>query len=300
MKTFRKKNDAFTIVELLIGTSISLLVGLFIAYTLVTGSLLFAKNTATNLSHNSLRNAIDRMEQDITRANGGFTLVSPTGAVITSGQAAGVVFDQVIGNPYIVTAPTANGIIATTASITITRSTATADSTPPLPTTDDVLLLDGGETARLRVASTAAGGKSGNQQPITVTLTNAVGKIIDWSPPVVKYCKLIRKCAYVVVPVAGRNELRYFPAAEAIINFSTATNYTLVDENFGTDAGDSTPFSTTVLTGTASKGSGTRDFLKMTVRIRIQGYDQFLQKREANNFSSAQRVEFLMSPRILD
>ena len=300
MTTFRIKNNGYTLVELLVGVSVSLFVGLFIAYTLVTGSILFAKNTATNLSHNSLRNAIDRMEQDITRANGGFTLVSATGAVVTGGQAAGVVFDQVIGDPYIVTAPTANGIIATTASLIITRSTATPESTPAMPDTDDILLLDGGETARLRVASTSAGAKSGNQQPISVTLTSAVGKIIDWSPPVVKYCKLIRKCAYVVVPVAGKNQLRFFPSAESIVNYSTAANFILIDENLGTDVSDSTPFSTTVVTGTTSKGSATRDFLKMTVRIRIQGSEQAMQKREANNFSSAQRVEFLMSPRILD
>lgn len=302
MTPLRTKTNAYTLVELMIGASISLFVGLFIAYTLVTGSILFAKNTATNVTHNSLRTAIDRMEQDLTKANGGFTLVSPTGAVVTAGQAAGVVFDQVIGNPYIVTPPTANGIIATTSSLTITRSTNPLAS-PMIPQVDDVLLLDGGETARLRVANVSVGANSGAplyQQPLTITLTSAVGKVIDWSAPIVKYCKLVRKCAYIVIPATDKNELRYFPTAESILNYATAANYVLVDDNVGMDAGDSTPFSRATVTGTAAKGTAARDFLRMTVRMRTRGYDQSMLKREANKFSSSQRVDFVMTPRIND
>ena len=307
MHTLRKKNHAFTIIELMVGASVSLAVGLFIASTVITGSILFAKNTATNLTHNSLRSAIDRMEQDITMANGGFTLVTVNGATVAAGAAAGVVFDKVLGNPYLVTPPTATGIIATTSAVTITRTTA-VDATytparsysPPLPATDDVILIDGEDSTRLRVWSAAAGAVDAttSSQALSITLTSPVGKAIDWVAPSTKNAKLVRKSAYVVVPVGARNELRYYPTAEGIVDYSLAAGYVVIENNIGTDAGDNTPFSTTTITGTASRGSPTKSFLKMTVRIRTQGYDQVMLKREANKFSSVQRVEFLMFPRV--
>ena len=95
--------------------------------------------------------------------------------------------------------------------------------------------------------------------------------------------------AYVVTPVGGRNELRYFADADAVTNFSTSTAYSLVIKNVGIDTGDSTPFSM------ASQDGGS--YLKVTLRVRSDQYGQRLSTLEKNKYSSIQRLEYLMDPR---
>ena len=99
----------------------------------------------------------------------------------------------------------------------------------------------------------------------------------------------MRRVAYVVVPSGGMNELRYFPAAENIANFSTAAGYTLVLRNLASASGDETPFSYQTFQG--------KDFLRFVMRVRSDRYDQRLLRYEKNQFSSIQRIDFLLSPR---
>lgn len=278
----------FTLAEVLIAASIGGVVALFIG-TFVSGSaLLFAKNISTNITHNSTRSTIERLAQDISQADGAVSLITATGASVASGQAAGIKFDVLCGNPYVVAHPGGTGLSASASSFTLKRTT-NAIAQPPIPTVSDVILADDATAVRLKVQTATTGATAGSVQDVAITLQSAAGTAIPWASTSIKSARVVRRVAYVVVPSGGKNELRYFPAAENITNFSTDTNYTLVLRNLAVASGDDTPFSYLNFQG--------RDFLRFVLRVRSDRYDQRLLQYEKDKFSSLQRIDFLLSPR---
>lgn len=278
----------FTLAEVLIAASIGGVVALFIG-TFVSGSaLLFAKNISTHITHNSTRSMIERLAQDISQADGAVSLITATGASVASGQAAGIKFDVLCGNPYVVAHPGGTGLSASASSFTLKRTT-NAIAQPPIPTVSDVILADDATAVRLKVQTATTGATAGSVQDVAITLQSAAGTAIPWASTSIKSARVVRRVAYVVVPSGGKNELRYFPAAENITNFSTDTNYTLVLRNLAVASGDDTPFSYLNFQG--------RDFLRFVLRVRSDRYDQRLLQYEKDKFSSLQRIDFLLSPR---
>ena len=278
----------FTLAEVLIAASIGGVVALFIG-TFVSGSaLLFAKNISTHITHNSTRSMIERLAQDISQADGAVSLITATGASVASGQAAGIKFDVLRGNPYVVAHPGGTGLSASASSFTLKRTT-NAIAQPPIPIVNDVILADDATAVRLKVQTATTGATAGSVQDVAVTLQSAAGTAIPWAATSIKSARVVRRVAYVVVPSGGKNELRYFPAAENITNFSTDTNYTLVLRNLAVASGDDTPFSYLNFQG--------RDFLRFVLRVRSDRYDQRLLQYEKDKFSSLQRIDFLLSPR---
>lgn len=279
------------LVELMVATSAGLVVLLGVAYFMTSSSLLFAKNISTNLSHNSLRFSLDKMVQAVNVANGSVTLVTTAGAAVSNGTAAaGIVFDQFLGSPYVVTHPGGSGFSSSATSLSITRST-NASASPPLPQAGDVLLLSDEEATRLKVQSVTAGAIDATtlRQTISVTLQNGIGTALSWDASTLKTATLVRKVAFVVMPNGARNELRYYNTAEAIANFSTSTTYSVVTNNIGVDSSDATPFTLTTVNG--------RDMISMVLRVRAGQYANRLSTREANNFSTVERVSLLLMPK---
>jgi hypothetical protein len=288
MRKSSSHKRGIALVELLVAAGAGATVLLGVAYLTTSGSLLFAKNVSTNLSHNSLRGSLDKLVQSVDQALGTITPINTAGVAVTAGtKAPGVIFDQYRGGPYVVTHPGGAGLTSSATSVTLTRSV-DALAAPPVPIAGDVILLNGAETTRLKVQSVAVGGISGAQrQTLTVTLQNAAGTAISWDPNTVKTAKLVRRVAFVVVTNGPRNELRYFNNAETITNFGTSSNYSLVTNNVSTTTGDATPFSMTSVSG--------RAFLSVDLRIRAGQYANRLSTKEANSFSTVERVSLTLT-----
>lgn len=124
MSILQKKQQAgYTLAEIMVASGASVVVGLAIYATLNSGMILYAKNTAQNLAHDSARIAVNRMLHDIhhavsipqlghidTRTPGTYTAPAgswvPSGTNVTfyadngtTGPSAGVAF-QMMGSPY--------------------------------------------------------------------------------------------------------------------------------------------------------------------------------------------------------
>lgn len=290
MRKSTTHNQGIALLELLVAAGAGATVLLGIAYFMTSGSLLFAKNVSTNLSHNSLRGALDKLVQSVDQAFGSVTPINTSGVAVAAGiKAPGVRFDQYRGGPYVVTHPGGSGLGSSATTVTLTRSV-DAMASPPVPLPGDVILLSGAETTRLKVQSVAVGGISGSQrQAITVTLQSPVGANIQWDASTVKTAKVVRRVAFVVVPNGPRNELRYFNNAEAITAFATSTDYSLVTNNIGMATVDATPFSSSTISG--------RNFLSVDLRVRAGQYANRLSTKEVNNFSTVERVSVTLSPK---
>ena len=278
----------FTLIEIMVAAGIGAVVVLFIGTFLSGSALLFAKNVSTNVTHNATRSALDRFAQDISQADGAVALISTTGATVASGQAAGIRFDVLRANPYVLAHPGGTGLSAAATGFTLKRTT-NAVAQPPIPAANDVILADDAGAVRLKVQTATAGSTAGSVQDVAVALQSAAGTAIPWASTSIKGARVVRRVAYVVVPSGGKNELRYFPAAENIADFSTATGYTLVLSNLAVASGDGTPFSFQPFQG--------GNFLRFVLRVRSDRYDQRLLRYEKNQFSSIQRIDFLLSPR---
>lgn len=279
----------YTIAELTIAAGLAVVVSGFIATFLSTTTLLYAKNASTNLTHQSIRSSLDKMVQDVTAANGAIKLITPTGVSVAAGSAAGMRFDVLRGNPFVVLPTSAGaGLPAGTTTLVLQRST-DGMASPAKPELGDVLLIDGATDKRLLVQSSIYGSTSGSVQNISVTLQAPLATAIPWTAAATKVARNVRPVAYVVVPSGSNNELRYFWGCEGVTNLATASTFYRVIVNVGLMAGDETPFSFVPAQG------GT--FLRTVLRVRSDRYDTRLANKEANKFSAIQRIEFLMTPR---
>lgn len=116
-----QKEQGYTLADIMVATALVTVVGLIGFYALNSGTILYAKNTAENLAHDSNRIAVNRLLHDIheavsipqlghidTRTPGSYTAPAgswvPSGTSVTfyaetgTGPAAGVAFQQ-MGSP---------------------------------------------------------------------------------------------------------------------------------------------------------------------------------------------------------
>jgi hypothetical protein len=291
-RTISSMTAGLTLVELVTTMACGILVMAALAMLLSTGTMLFAKNVATNASHVAMRTALDRIGLAVTSAAGQPSLVGVTGNAVSSGSAAGIRFDQSLGGPYVVAHPGGAGISAAASTVTVTRSLHSLAS-PPLPAAGDVLLVDGVPNVRLRVSSVAPGVvDAADRQQLVVTLDAPPGVAISWANTTTKIARLVRAVAFVVVPVNGRNQLRHFSNAETITNFGLASNYSVICDNIGIGSADKTPFSLSI-----STDSSNRKYVDLGLRIRAREYDVRLASQEKNSFSSVMGLNVTLSPK---
>ncbi|MDB6150367.1 MAG: hypothetical protein JWQ44_1815 [Chthoniobacter sp.] len=278
----------FTLVELLVSGAIASTIGIAVFMFMHAGMFLAAKNLSLNLTSNSMRTALDRVENVLQQGDNNPSLIDATGAPATA-PAAGVKVDQFLGAPYVVTAPV-TGLPATTTSMTLTRST-NALASPPLPKAGDVIRIDGTDaTVRPRVASVVVGAINSARQPITVTLTEPLGTPVIFVSSTVITAKLVRPVAFIVLPNGSRKELRYYDRFEPVPNVHDATQYVVVSDQIGLQGEDATPFSMSQIAG--------KNFVAFSLRVRASDYDRRLFGKQVDEFNTFSRVETYVRPKV--
>ncbi len=280
----------FTLVELMVGLAILAIAG-SLAYTiLISATTLLAKNLSINTSNTTVRDALDRVYAEISQANGLPVLLNADGSTASnaSGPAAGIRFDHYKGAPYIVTNPSGSGLSATATSFQMKSSTNSLAS-PPTPVNNDVVKI-GDSTARPLVASSSAT-ISGGLQTITVQLQGPIGQAIPWTTSIQETAYVIHREAFIIVPVSGRAELRFYPNAETLAssNYNNASTYAVLTREIGTATGDTTPFSLVT--------NGITKFLNIAMRVEDHGFNNYLSTRQAKEFNTFLRVDTMVRPR---
>jgi type II secretory pathway pseudopilin PulG len=100
MKLPHQRLTAFTLVEIMVTTSIIGVVGLIIFSLLNTGLILGAKNTAVNTAHQQARIAMMRMLQDLHSTVSQPYLIDTSYNQVATTSAAGISFQTWWGGPY--------------------------------------------------------------------------------------------------------------------------------------------------------------------------------------------------------
>lgn len=280
------KRSAFTLVEILVGAAISSIIAVAIFSLMNAGMILSAKNLSINLTSNSMRGALDRVEQIVQRGDTMPTLIDNTGADVAVGPAAGIKFDLAIGSPYVVTL-TAGSIPASSTILTLTRSTNSAASPPP-PKPGDIIRI--GPTLRSRIQSVSSGAVDGqSHQPFTTTLTAALGTTVTPTSGVIVTARIVRNVAIIVMPANGNPELRYYNTFDTTANLNDPANYVVITDQIGTASDDSTPF--------ALLSVGGQSFVEFSLRVRASNADKGIRGRQNDQFNTYSRTKTLIHPK---
>jgi type II secretory pathway pseudopilin PulG len=288
------KAAAFTLIELAIAT-VLLTVVAAIAYSILAGSTtLLAKNISLNSSNTLLRRSLDRIYSEVSQANNMPKLINADGSAASgSGPAAGIVFDRYLGGPYIVTGAGPKGLAASDKTVQLTFSTNDFAS-PPIPQTGDVIRIGDALVralvSRAAAISTPPGHSSPDLATVNVTLQAKLGEDISWPSAAEEKALLLHRRAIVVVPVNGRNELRFYPSVETTDNTcDLTTSYIVLNREIGTGAGEGVPF--TLVT------DNTVTFLNIGMHVEAQQFAQVLSRRQAKQFNTFLEVNGRVRPR---
>jgi prepilin-type N-terminal cleavage/methylation domain-containing protein len=285
--------DGFTIVEITISTAILLVVSLIAYAILVNSTTLLAKNISLNESNLILRSALDRVYSEINQANGLPKLINADGSSApTNGPAAGIIFDRYLGGPYVVTNPGATGLASSAVSLQMKRSTDSLAS-PPIPKLNDVIRIGTGTIRPMVSSCTADAAAADLTQSLNVSLKTSLGVAIPWTATTQKTASLLHREAFVVVPVNGRGELRFYKDAETVANYNDATGYVVLNREIGTKTigteEEDKPFTIVAQSGVS--------YLNITMRVEGQTYNRALSSRQAQEFNTFLRVDTMLRPR---
>ena len=284
------KCRGFTLIEIVVGAAISSVLAVAIFALMNAGMILSAKNLSLNLTSNSLRTALDRVEQVVQMGDTMPELIDATGTVLATGPAAGIKFDRAVGSPYIVTVSGAN-IPAATTSMTLTRSTH-AVASPPVPRAGDIVrIATTATTVRPRIQSVVSGSVDGQaRQPFTVTFEGALGTTVTPVAATVVSARLVRNAAFIVMPANGKPELRYYDSFDTTTNLNDPTKYAVITDQIGTAPSDATPFSLVPNSG--------QTFVGFSLRVRASNNDRGIRGQQRDQYSTYSRTETLIRPKI--
>ena len=304
------QKTGFTLVEVLVAISVLAVMGTVAMSYLRSQTLLFAKNTSLNQSHASVRSVLDRLTNELQQTQSPPILVDTTGAPTGVTPAAGLQFDRLVGDPYVLVYPGPPGLQATDTSLTVTRSTAPLASAP-VPAPGDVLLIDPptGTTIRAQIASVGAAIGAGPQrQSITLTLSAPLGTAVEWrnppgNPPQQKTAKLVRREAFIVMPAGSKNELRFYQGFEPLPPLTVAailndpSRYVVITDAVSTASpadptlpADATPFSIDT--------TGGNRLVKANLATQAHDYVNSLADRQAANaFNTFIRIKATLTSR---
>jgi type II secretory pathway pseudopilin PulG len=294
---FSQCRSGFTLVELMIYMGMGLLVALVAFSFLRSGTILGAKNANLNRSHDNLRAAFDRIAQHLTEANNVPTLINASGANQASGPAAGLKFDRVVGDPYVINPPlSAGSVTAAATSLTVVRAANkfvnNSDLKPPGGGTNVaaegyrfLLTTPNNAIVRAKISTVSAHSPAivdPNDQAATQTLTLGfsapIGTAFSWPANSPQVGKIVRTEAFVVVPVGTRNELRYYKDFDPVPTMSDATKYVVLCDQIGTQTGDGTPFVIVDYNGDK--------IVQSTLRVRERGDAAWLPGEQFNSFNN--------------
>ncbi len=279
---------AFTLAELLTAMSLGIVVSALAYSYLRTGTILLAKNVSTNFTNNEVRGSLDQISDRVQSSVNVPVLINTSGAATTS-PAAGVYYDRLLGEPYVVTHPGGNGLAANATSVVLQRST-NVYASPPVPKVGDILLIDNPDsTMRPRISAVNAGPIVAGLQTITVTLATSLGTAIFWEASLAKTARLVRREALIMMPSGNRYQLRRYPTFEPIPTLSDATKYSVISRHGGNTGSEMKPFSITT--------AGLDRLLNIDFRVRASGFENALQNKEASGFSNYMRVQSMIPSR---
>lgn len=312
ISNFRKQG--FSLVEICIGMAVLSVVGAIAYSMLINSSYLLAKNLSLNSSNLQSREALDRLFGEIDQGKTLPTLINANGtAAGGTGPAAGILFDRYVGGPYIVGNPAGTGLAATATTFNLYYS-ADALANPPVPVKNDVVIMDGATRALVSSCSpwtSALASPIPNPAPpqgrmVTVTLQKALGNYtnptvstgiaIPWSSSTQQTAYIIHREAFVVVPGSDPNgpaQLRFYPNAETVTDYSDANNYVILSRCIGTKTvnslAENLPFSLVTQNSTT--------FLNIAMRVEDQQYNKRLACQQAADFNTFLRVDTMLRPR---
>lgn len=287
-----RSKAAFTLVELMVYAMITILIGGVVYSALRSGTILSAKNVSINRSHDALREALDRLSRQLQTARNVPTLIDTTGNVVTLGAAAGLRYDCVIGEPYVLDPVLGAGSISSTSTTLVVHRSVSATGAPPIPKVGDILLisLPTGATLRARITVVAADAATSSSQRITLTFAAALGQSFSWVANQPQWARLVRQEAFITANNNGRTELRYYPSFEPMPTLSDTTKYVVLSNQLSTASGDLTPFNVTTVSGDK--------IVQANLRMQSRDYDTWLTKNQANAFNTYFRVNVSLASRL--
>lgn len=278
--------SGFTLVEMLIGSTIGVIVSLGVFAFIDTGSMLTARNLAVNLTSNSMRGTLDRIENLIQQADTLPQLIDTSGSTVAgTGPAAGVRFDLFAGGPVVVN-PGTQTLASTVTSFTIRYAQASSRA----PMAGDILRLDGtADSLRPRINSvTSNTALSAGMREATVTLTAALGTAV--SATTALRANIVRQVALVVMPGGAGRQLRYFTDMAGTTNMNDATKYAVLTDQIAMQSADATPFSNVTIVD--------RQFVSLSLRLRASNFDRRLIGKQADEFNTFAQVNSLIRPKV--
>ena len=296
-KSSLRRLRAFTLVELLIASAVGMVVvGMTYSFSWA-GTILLAKNLATNLSNNELRGALDEIGDRVQSANSVPVLVDATGAATSTTPNVGAYYDRILGDPYIITHPGGAGLAVGATSLTVTYSSNTYAALPA-PAIGDVLIIDG-VAATVRPRITAATAPTGTTvKSSTLTFTPALASAISWLATAPKPSLLVHREAFMVVAKGSRYELRRYNSFEPVPTLSDTTKYKLLSNQVGSVGTEVTPFSIKSVATVSALGTTTDRLLEIDFRIRALGWENALHSYEKDYFSNYERVKVIIPSRL--
>jgi hypothetical protein len=289
----RKKTAGITLVELMMYCLLAGAVGLIAYHTLRTSSTLSTKNASLNRSHDELRSALDRLASNLRMARNVPTLLNTSGAVVATGPAAGVRYDRILGEPYVLDPVMSAGSMPSTATTLSVHRSTSAIGAPPIPKTGDVLIIETQTgTVRARITGVNASAPGASSQKITLGFSAPVGKALSWGANQPQWARLVRQEAIIVMPNAGngRNELRLYSTFEPMPSLSDKSKYTVLTDQVGTASGEGTPFNVTEVNGDK--------IVQVNLRIQARDFNRWLADKEANQLNTYFRMNLSFTSRL--
>lgn len=291
LKTHRNRSG-LTVMEMTFYMAIGIILS-YVTYSFMTSAMvLYAKNMSIVHSHTNLRSVLDRLNNSLQQANNRPVLIDTTGNAAVTASAAGLYYDRFLGDPYVVTNASGSGLPSNTTTLTITRSTHPLAS-PPIPVPGDALLISNPSgNVRALIATSTPGVVSGGtqQQPITLTLTAALGTTIGWTAPEVRTATLVHREAFLVVPAGNQSEFRFFKDFEPVPSLANPANYTVISNQLSSLTGETTPFSLDTL--------GTDRIVRASLFARSTEFSTYLTNKQAYNFNTFVRLNTVLASRL--
>jgi hypothetical protein len=275
----------FTIAELLVGSTVGIIVSLGIFAFINTSSMLTARNLALNLTSNSMRTALDRAEFLIQQSATAPKLIDTSANVVAgTGPAAGVRFDLFVGGP-VVADPGTLSLTAATTNLAIRY----AETSSRAPSVGDIIRFDGSPTTlRPRIgAITSNTAISAGMRQAAVTLSTTLGTPVTSTTGL--RARIVRDVALIVMPSGGGRQLRYYTDMSSTVSLSDPTKYTVLSDQIAMETADATPFSKTTIDGS--------EFVSLSLRLRASNFDRRLIGKQADQFNTFAQVNTYIRPK---
>jgi len=226
------KKQGFTFVEMMVALSIFTFAGSGIYLVLRTGMLLFAKNSAINLTHQNVRVAMVELQHDLHGSVSIPQLVNSSGVAVTgTGPAAGVSFRKYAGGPFSIVVPTGATISGALSQISIVTGSqgTTKDFCPQIGQRFHIQVLPT-QMVELDITGVGAPTSTSTGTAYTLTLGASLGTDIQMrnpgdDSPMNVACFLTSSASYIVEN--GRLIKKYLAASgtvSAVVAASVTTN----------------------------------------------------------------------------